>query len=65
MYRQRGALQVLVGGGNVRVACLVAGNHDALSVGKVTYARVLQAVELPHHGRVLLPHSLKTESGCA
>ena len=37
----------------------VAASEQQQSVGML----VLKLVELPHHGRVLLPHSLKTESG--
>ena len=39
-------LDVLVGRGDVAVACLVTGNDNTRSIGKVTDAGVLEGVEL-------------------
>ena len=46
MHREGIALQVLVRGGDVRVPSLVTRHHDALGIGQVADASILQAVEL-------------------
>ena len=46
VYGQCASLQVLVGGGDVRVPGLIACHNDASGIGQVADARVLQTVEL-------------------
>ena len=61
-------LQILVGGTDVRVSCLVTGYHDTFSIGQISDAGILQTIELvgirPFEGSTYLVEHVPIDTGC-